>query len=789
MKNIKMILTAVAMSVCSLAAWAEGTINIPQASAGEYILIGNASVNPKTTADGVTLTGCQVDGSSATSYTVGSTNGNPFSIQLALTATAGNYLFSFKSGHAQGTAEVSLSLKNSSDVVVWNNGGENVQISNTGAWALTEAHTFLLGDLDAGTYTLTLTGVSKTGNYHGNFGNFCFHTAATLPMPDSESNLLKPAMATVYDMSVSGTYLTNISVGSYADDIYMYMPATGYYKVYAGYGYATAGTDNFTLTITDLASGIAEVNAKNYTVTDSKTYVMTDCISAGWKKIRLDHPGPTMTAKFRLEKMYFTAYPAFPVYGTSYLDLSKGTFGRTASAKYNHDPQYESGNQNIGYNGDGGYAEYYIGNTNPAGYYELYIGTSRYQDDASFTLTVTDVATSTIEVNQDFAVPSGSCYADVTCALYTTISTGLKKIRIETHSASNSHAFNYNHVCFRPIPELPVYGTSYLDLSRGTFGRTATAKYNSDPRYESGNQNIGYNGDGGYAEYYVENPENATYTFHISTIRYQESSFTLTITDLASGIVEINQDFDVADHSGYADQVCSLNNPLTTGVKKIRIETHSASNSYAFNYKEVAFGMTTYTRTHKHMNLNTLCYPYQIDTYSGATFYTMLHKVTDGVTVTDVYLQEHVGALEAGTPYFYVPEEGSAELVCHYSGDREETPQKVNGVQGAYADNTAVPDGAFVTYNNNLQTVAGGYVTLGEYRAYVDMNEVPVEGAVALLPGRKMLKIRNADAPAVTTDVEDVQRDKGQGTKVIENGVLYLKYNGTMYNVQGMRVK
>jgi hypothetical protein len=39
------------------------------------------------------------------------------------------------------------------------------------------------------------------------------------------------------------------------------------------------------------------------------------------------------------------------------------------------------------------------------------------------------------------------------------------------------------------------------------------------------------------------------------------------------------------------------------------------------------------------------------------------------------------------------------------------------------------------------------------------------------------------------TGVENVQGDKVQGTKVIKDGVLYLMYNGTMYNVQGAEVK
>ena len=40
-----------------------------------------------------------------------------------------------------------------------------------------------------------------------------------------------------------------------------------------------------------------------------------------------------------------------------------------------------------------------------------------------------------------------------------------------------------------------------------------------------------------------------------------------------------------------------------------------------------------------------------------------------------------------------------------------------------------------------------------------------------------------------TSDIENVQRDNVQGTKVLRDGQLYIMYNGTEYNVQGVRVK
>ena len=59
-------------------------------------------------------------------------------------------------------------------------------------------------------------------------------------------------------------------------------------------------------------------------------------------------------------------------------------------------------------------------------------------------------------------------------------------------------------------------------------------------------------------------------------------------------------------------------------------------------------------------------------------------------------------------------------------------------------------------------------------------------------PSSAVARYRNM--PAVwriqntATDIEQVQRDKGQCTKVIKNGALFIMYKGTMYNVQGNKV-
>ncbi len=195
----------------------------------------------------------------------------------------------------------------------------------------------------------------------------------------------------------------------------------------------------------------------------------------------------------------------------------------------------------------------------------------------------------------------------------------------------------------------------------------------------------------------------------------------------------------------------------------------------------------TFQRAHPHMNLNSLCYPYQINDYSGATFYTMLYKEVDtNGDPVNIYLQEHQGVLQAGKPYFYVPEPGSEGLVCHYSGKETTAGNDGNGVYGVFEDIT-VGEGKYVTFENRF-TKAGTDVTLLQYRAYVDMSEVSTnpEGP-AYIPGRKILKISNVEE--VTTDVQTVTPSYPQNTKVFQDGQLIIYTDDNRYNAAGQKLQ
>lgn len=72
------------------------------------------------------------------------------------------------------------------------------------------------------------------------------------------------------------------------------------------------------------------------------------------------------------------------------------------------------------------------------------------------------------------------------------------------------------------------------------------------------------------------------------------------------------------------------------------------------------------------------------------------------------------------------------------------------------------------------------FVTVGKNRSQLDVPE----GFEQVMDGDHYTLYVKDGAQGIS----NVQGGKEQGTKVIENGILYLKYNGAKYNVQGMKV-
>ena len=107
---------------------------------------------------------------------------------------------------------------------------------------------------------------------------------------------------------------------------------------------------------------------------------------------------------------------------------------------------------------------------------------------------------------------------------------------------------------------------------------------------------------------------------------------------------------------------------------------------------------------------------------------------------------------------------------------------------GLIHDNTATNHSAIagdVTFNDwaAIQVNAEGKtVTIAE--ALLNMENYDYIKPV--MPSYDDIPVPDPETP---TSVEDIQGDNVQCTKIFKDGVLYIQYNGTMYNVQGSRVR
>ena len=190
-----------------------------------------------------------------------------------------------------------------------------------------------------------------------------------------------------------------------------------------------------------------------------------------------------------------------------------------------------------------------------------------------------------------------------------------------------------------------------------------------------------------------------------------------------------------------------------------------------------------YERDVTNGNYGTICLPYSAIKVEGAELFSIAGKDENGI-----YLDEASEFLK-GVPYIFLA--NADQLTVYYWGGQsfEESADHLyttNGLVGFINDGQEYTVTAnahnYILHNNGLYFV-DSEVKIKSNRAYIDWLNVPSSMTPSSAP-RRRIAVYN-----MPTGVENVQGDKVQCTKVIENGVLYLMYNGTKYNVQGQIVK
>ena len=197
--------------------------------------------------------------------------------------------------------------------------------------------------------------------------------------------------------------------------------------------------------------------------------------------------------------------------------------------------------------------------------------------------------------------------------------------------------------------------------------------------------------------------------------------------------------------------------------------------------------VTTYTRTVNAGEYGTICLPGQANRMSGAIFYELA-----GRDIKFAYLDE-VTELKAGTPYIFYAT--SNTLTVTYDGTTaDDAKENVNGMYGTFtkiidtktsgsAQN--ILEGNYVVYNNEL-LLCGTGCGLYEYRAYVNVDEIPTN-VPAAAPGRRRVSM-GVQGENTTTDFENITNGENNTIKVIENGQLFIIRNGEKFNAQGIKL-
>ena len=183
-----------------------------------------------------------------------------------------------------------------------------------------------------------------------------------------------------------------------------------------------------------------------------------------------------------------------------------------------------------------------------------------------------------------------------------------------------------------------------------------------------------------------------------------------------------------------------------------------------------------YTETGKY---GTICLPYKASSY-GAKIYSIAGKSSEGII-----LEQVSGLLEAGKPYFYVSSdqngqnnEGNTRNVNFFRADWAEdvaSPlpvEETNGLIGTFTDNTEVPYGKFILYNNQTYCVDSEFY-VDANRAYIDKSKIENKQDA----GSRTLLLPFFDA-------EDNDATAIEGTEAVE-----VLNEGVFYDMSGREVK
>ena len=136
-----------------------------------------------------------------------------------------------------------------------------------------------------------------------------------------------------------------------------------------------------------------------------------------------------------------------------------------------------------------------------------------------------------------------------------------------------------------------------------------------------------------------------------------------------------------------------------------------------------------YTRAKGSYNYATICLPTVATdlSHTFGTFYTIAGKTMENNEVTAIVIEE-TSSLEAGKGYIFKYNEGTQIVAVEHKGETTDIVTENKGMIGNLSKEAKnVPIGYYILKSDKiLKNAASHNVTIGQYRAYIDLTNVPV---------------------------------------------------------------
>lgn len=341
-------------------------------------------------------------------------------------------------------------------------------------------------------------------------------------------------------------------------------------------------------------------------------------------------------------------------------------------------------------------------------------------------------------------------------------------LEVKTKAKTGSYAGNWGYLAINTADQLklPVYPNT-LDL-------TKVQKTGDNPRYEAGNQNIGYVYNGGWCAFDVYAQNSGKYVLNMGIRKNKDGQFKVTITDVLTGTKEVEQTFTIPTPAkDYDNCTFAFDNAITKGLKKLRFDFIKEDESdWLFNFNNVTFVPTITLGTTGYATFSS-AFPF---TVSGASAYKA------SISGDEVTLSPIDGAIPANEGVVLYGTEGATATITA----AESAPAIEGNVLKAVTTTDALAAGtnyvlatkdsetAFVKYTGSAAKIMN--------KAYLNIPQSGAKSALSIsFEGNTATGIENIQTSASS---------RPQTRKEIRNGrLMIVRADNTVYNLSGARIK